>query len=246
MKNSSLLIGFSAIAVFAIVNVAAAATTISTNIQTDGILTVSGTATSTFTGYLNLSSGLNIGGATSTGALGLIENPSTSVWQSFQDASGNEFAAFTDSGGAPTWRTLTINFNGASGERGVNDNYLVLRFNNASRKLFFCETGAVAQIQTVHQLNITAGSNGSTAVPQISLTTSGLVGIGSSTPLANLQVANPTSNATTTLEFGSTGQNKGSCLKLYRTDGSAIYAYVAAGATTCTLSTTACANISGF
>jgi hypothetical protein len=40
MKNSSLLIGFAAIAVFAIVNVAAAATTISTNIQTDGTLTV--------------------------------------------------------------------------------------------------------------------------------------------------------------------------------------------------------------
>jgi hypothetical protein len=35
-------------------------------------------------------------------------------------------------------------------------------------------------------------------------------------------------------------------LKLYRTDGSAIYAYVAAGATTFTLTTAACANVSNF
>ena len=73
----------------------------------------------------------------------------------------------------------------------------------------------------------------------------GPVGAGSSTPVANFQVANG-SNATTTMEIGSSGQNKDSCLKLYRTDGSAIYAYVAAGATTFTLTTTACANVSNF
>lgn len=73
----------------------------------------------------------------------------------------------------------------------------------------------------------------------------GSVAVGSSTPVANFQVANGT-NATTTMEVGSGGQNKGSCLKLYRTDGSAIYAYIAAGATTFTLTTTACANVSNF
>jgi hypothetical protein len=72
----------------------------------------------------------------------------------------------------------------------------------------------------------------------------GKAGIGSSTPVANFQVAN--SNATTTMEIGSAGESKGSCLKLYRTDGSAIYAYVAAGATTFTLTTTACASVSNF
>ena len=51
----------------------------------------------------------------------------------------------------------------------------------------------------------------------------GQAGVGTSTPVANFQVANG-SNATTTMELGSSGQNKGSCLKLYRTDGSAIYA----------------------
>jgi len=73
----------------------------------------------------------------------------------------------------------------------------------------------------------------------------GPVGVGSTSPVANFQVANG-SNATTTMELGSSGQNKGSCLKLYRTDGSAIYAYVAAGATSFTLTTTACANVSNF
>jgi hypothetical protein len=87
-------------------------------------------------------------------------------------------------------------------------------------------------------------SSGQTA-PANGLVVSGITGIGTSTPIANFQVANG-SNATTTMEIGSSGQNKGSCLKLYRTDGSAIYAYVAAGATTFTLSTTACASVSNF
>jgi hypothetical protein len=72
------------------------------------------------------------------------------------------------------------------------------------------------------------------------------VGIGTSTPVANLQATTLTANATTTIELGKADQNKGSCMKLYRTDGSAIYAYVAAGATAFTLSTTACATVTGF
>lgn len=74
----------------------------------------------------------------------------------------------------------------------------------------------------------------------------GLAGIGTTTPIAQFQVATSTANATTSLEFGSAGQNKGTCIKLYRTDGSAIYAFVAAGATSFTLTTTACASIANF
>jgi hypothetical protein len=96
-------------------------------------------------------------------------------------------------------------------------------------------------------VTIQNNGSGSALAVQNSLyvTHAGNVAIGNTTPVANFQVANGT-NATTTVEFGSTGQNKGSCLKLYRTDGSAIYAYVAAGATTFTLTTTACANVSNF
>lgn len=70
--------------------------------------------------------------------------------------------------------------------------------------------------------------------------------IGTSSPVANFQVANASTTATSTLELGASGRAKGSCLKMYRTDGSAIYAYVAAGATSLTLTTTACATITGF
>jgi hypothetical protein len=91
------------------------------------------------------------------------------------------------------------------------------------------------------QIGYSSGQTG----PSNGLIVNGNTGIGTSTPIANFQVANG-SNATTTMEIGSSGQNKGSCLKLYRTDGSAIYAYVAAGATIFTLTTTACANVSNF
>ena len=66
------------------------------------------------------------------------------------------------------------------------------------------------------------------------------VGIGTSTPATQLQVTTPTANATTTVTVGKAGQSKGSCLELYRADGSVIYAFVAAGATAFTLTTTSC------
>ncbi len=87
-------------------------------------------------------------------------------------------------------------------------------------------------------------SSGQTA-PANGLIVSGSLASGTTTPVANFQIANGT-NATTTVEFGSAGQNKGTCIKLYRTDGSAIYASVAAGATTFTLSTSPCASVGGF
>ncbi len=74
----------------------------------------------------------------------------------------------------------------------------------------------------------------------------GSVGIGTTTPVENFAVTNSTANSTTTMTVGQGSSNKGSCLKLFRTDGSAIYAYVAAGATSFTLTTTACASVSNF
>lgn len=57
----------------------------------------------------------------------------------------------------------------------------------------------------------------------------------------SLRVATTTLGAaTSTLEVGKPSQTRGSCLTLYRTDGSAIYATVIAGATAFTLSTVDC------
>jgi hypothetical protein len=55
----------------------------------------------------------------------------------------------------------------------------------------------------------------------------------------SLQVAAST-NATSTVIIGKTGQNKGSCLELFDSAGTPVYAYVAAGASTFTLSATSC------
>lgn len=68
----------------------------------------------------------------------------------------------------------------------------------------------------------------------------GNIGMGTSTPTTQLQITASSTNATTTVTIGKIGQNKGSCLELYDAAGSPIYAYVASGATTFTLSTVSC------
>lgn len=65
-----------------------------------------------------------------------------------------------------------------------------------------------------------------------------LVGIGSSTPTATLQVTAAASNATTSLEFGKIGQNKGTCLTYFDDAGTPVYAHIATGATAFTISAT--------
>jgi hypothetical protein len=66
------------------------------------------------------------------------------------------------------------------------------------------------------------------------------IGIGIASPTSLFQVASSTTNATTSVEIGRTGQNKGSCLVLYDAAGTAVYAYVATGAMTFTLSSVSC------
>lgn len=56
----------------------------------------------------------------------------------------------------------------------------------------------------------------------------------------NLKFTNAGSNATSTFTIGKTSQNKGSCLELYDAAGTAVYAYVATGATTFSLSANSC------
>lgn len=72
------------------------------------------------------------------------------------------------------------------------------------------------------------------------ITSSGNVGIGTTTPLTSLHVATTTANATSTFTLGKIGQNKGSCLELFDSAGTAIYASIAAGATAFTLSSVSC------
>jgi hypothetical protein len=84
------------------------------------------------------------------------------------------------------------------------------------------------------------GADTSTGSTRLTIKSTGFVGIGVTAPTVPLQVATSSSNATSTLTVGKTGQNKGSCLELFDAAGTAVYAYVAAGASTFTLSATSC------
>lgn len=107
-----------------------------------------------------------------------------------------------------------------------------LTFATSSAKFTVVGTGT-----TTGQTFATQNSNGTTTLVILD---NGNVGIGTSTPSSPLQVTTWATNATTSLTIGKTGQTKGSCLELYRTDGSVIYASVAAGATAFTLTTSSC------
>jgi len=56
--------------------------------------------------------------------------------------------------------------------------------------------------------------------------------VGTSTTGGTATFANNSSNATTSVEIGKPGQNKGSCLTFFDTAGTPVYAYWAAGQTT--------------
>lgn len=64
------------------------------------------------------------------------------------------------------------------------------------------------------------------------------LGIGSTTAVAVLQATASTSNATTSVEFGKLNQNKGTCITFFDTAGTAVYGFIATGATSFTYTTT--------
>ncbi len=93
---------------------------------------------------------------------------------------------------------------------------------------------------TGYGLKVAAPTNASSTFAAIF--TGGFVGIGTTTPDALLQVATSTANATTTVEWGKVGQTKGTCQIWYDAGGTVKYVYIAAGATSFTItnSSTAC------
>jgi hypothetical protein len=64
------------------------------------------------------------------------------------------------------------------------------------------------------------------------------VAVGSTTPVATFQVTSSDANATTSLQLGKPGQNKGTCLTYYDTAGTPVYGFIAAGATAFTYTAT--------
>ncbi len=205
----------------AVVGTVSAATTISTNIVTEGTLSV--TATSSLLGYVG------IGTTTPLANEKLSVNGEIMLLPDNQGYMGNFGGAgitnfyvgtnIKNVNGTPTqvdpsggsWFTVFSNAN----NYGYRVGHLSAGTTWASNKFFF-------QVSKTGKVELGAAlSNGPDSI------------------VDTLQIASST-NATTTLRIGQTGQNKGSCLALYDSAGTPIYAYVAAGQTAFTLSTTAC------
>jgi hypothetical protein len=121
----------------------------------------------------------------------------------------------------------------------LNGGNAIVRVNNGN---------VVINLDTVSN-NATLGVNGNEAIgdstwlglsgmPTNGLVVKGIAGIGTSTPTATFQATANAANATTSLELGKLGQNKGTCITYFDTAGTAVYGFIAAGATAFTYTAT--------
>lgn len=105
--------------------------------------------------------------------------------------------------------------------------------------------GAAAGNLDMGGFNISNGGTFTAAILRATSTTAASyityrLGVGTTTPVTELQATAAASNATSTMTVGKTGQNKGTCLEFFDTAGTAVYFYIAAGATAFTGSATSC------
>lgn len=110
---------------------------------------------------------------------------------SFYDETGSLQSQIQPAGLSASETGLYLNMPGTTGNIGDMSNWLTMRFNGPTNKILFGDTGTNAWIQSNHNLNLIAGTTYSTTTaPQVTLTTAGNLGIGTSTPWARLMIDN--------------------------------------------------------
>jgi hypothetical protein len=157
-----------------------------------------------FSSLLNLNGGLiayassTIGNGTQAGGLTINGGATTTANTTllgqleFTNSTGAYPGATLSVTAAANSGQLFVNFPGQSGLVGTLDNYLTLRFNGAQNKLYFGADNSNAYIQTglSHNMWFSPGAGGvsSTTAPTLVLTTTGNVGIGTTSPTSLLSL----------------------------------------------------------
>jgi len=273
-KNRLFTISILIFSVVLIAGAVSASTTISTDITTGGVITVTGSGASSFIGNLGIAttspyaplSVVGSGGvvadninatntsATSTisgglsvaGSSGLVVlqngkvaigtstpvSHTLEIWGSgnfpigYYSTADNSLQAESFGTGISNSRQAGFNFLGTTGATGSLDNWFVLRYNASGNKIVLGDTGTVSWIQAVHSLSFISGTLQSTTTPaQMTLTNSGSLGLGTSSPQSLLHVSAGTS-ATTTVEFGDQyASGSKTCFNVKTTTGTAASFY---------------------
>lgn len=226
------------------------------NASTTALNVSSPTATTTLQGLVSVGMSLT-GGAIANSQL-MVKNTSNRAGiVNFLANDGTSAFSITDStknavfGGTGNFGTVLV---GTSAVIGINITTLTIGNNGqagaGSGTLYegsAATNGAMTLrsttgVGTADFIRAQVGNNGGTEGWR--LISNGNFGVGTSTPFASFQAAATSTNATTTIELGVKGQNKGTCIKLYDEVGTGYYLKVSGGALN--LSTTNCASIAGF
>ncbi len=184
-----------------VAGVVSAATTISTDINTGGQLSVTGTST--------LSGGLSVTGTSSLN--GNVEIGTTTLSGGKLNIDGGLNISYNGSVVNPI---VFTNIEAGGGQWVLGDD------TSWPAGVFAIMSGLRGTVAFAIDANdvVHIGSSGGFVS-----VAGGTVGIGTSSPTSQLQVTTKSSNATSTVTIGKAGQNKGTCHEEYRVDGSVIY-----------------------
>jgi hypothetical protein len=139
------------------------------------------------------------------------------------DIVGGSFSGFSAGGTSGSYGTLTIQGGPGVGTSTAGSNLSIA----GGRSTGTANGGAIIFYTT--PAGASAGTSLNSQKELARFTPTGNLGIGISSPDTQFQVATTTSNATTTVEFGKSGQSKGSCLIMYDDTGAKQYVSIHAG-----------------